>query len=78
MKAFVVHNDTPILDEYKESCNQDKVNCKVIFSESVVALFTGNQSKLNVKDKSSDKFMSPEADKERWDIARTLIKARAD
>jgi hypothetical protein len=44
----------------------------------VVALFTGNESKLNRKDKSSYKFMFPEADKERWDFACTLIKARAD
>ena len=55
-----------------------RTNCKVIFSESVVALFTGNESKLNIKDKSSYKFMFPEADKERWDFACTLIKARAD
>jgi hypothetical protein len=40
----------------------------------VVALFTGNESKLNIKDKSSYKFMFPEAVKERWDFARKLLR----
>jgi hypothetical protein len=35
----------------------------------MVALFTGNESKLNIRNKSSLKFMFPKADKEKWNFA---------
>jgi hypothetical protein len=38
----------------------------------VVELFTGNDSKLNIKDKSY-KFMFPKADKEKWDFPHSLL-----
>jgi hypothetical protein len=34
----------------------------------MVPLFTGNESKLNIKNKSL-KFMFPKADKEKWNFA---------